>query len=106
MNIQDLKQLPTRNTDRETGFYQKNNEIVYWNGKELQCEHKKRKTRCKECGGASICEHGSRKSDCVKCGGASICEHGSRRIRCKTCMGSQICEHKKERYRCKICNKN
>ena len=32
-----------------------------------KCEHNKRKSRCKECGGSSICEHNRRRSQCKEC---------------------------------------
>jgi len=68
-----------------------------------KCEHGKRKTICKECGGGSICEHGKQKSVCKECGGGSICEHGRQKSRCKECGGSQICEHEKRKSVCKKC---
>lgn len=69
-----------------------------------KCEHGKRRSTCKECGGASICEHGRQRSLCKECGGASICEHGRRRNRCKECGGSSICEHGRLRSQCKECD--
>ena len=68
-----------------------------------KCEHGKRKSRCKECGGSEICEHGKRKSRCKECGGSEICEHGKRKSRCKECGGSEICEHGKQKSTCKEC---
>jgi hypothetical protein len=68
-----------------------------------KCEHDKIRSRCKDCGGASICEHGKRRSQCKDCGGSSICEHGKRRSLCKDCGGSSICEHGKQRNQCKDC---
>ena len=68
-----------------------------------KCEHNRRKSSCKECGGSDICEHNKRKSVCKECGGASICEHKKRKSRCKECGGSEICEHNKTKYRCKEC---
>ena len=53
------------------------------------CEHGRRRSKCKECGGASICEHGRGAHECKECGGASICEHGRQRSQCKECGGSQ-----------------
>ena len=47
------------------------------------CEHGRRRSDCKECGGSQICEHGRQRSLCKECGGASICEHGRRRSRRK-----------------------
>ena len=34
------------------------------------CEHGRRRSRCKECGGSGICEHGRQRSKCKECGGA------------------------------------
>ena len=67
------------------------------------CPHGKWRSRCKECGGASICEHGRRRSRCKECGGGSICEHGRQRSLCKECGGGSICEHGRIRSRCKEC---
>jgi len=67
------------------------------------CEHGRQKYVCKECGGSSICEHNRIKSHCKECGGTSICEHGKRKPDCKECGGSQICEHGKRKSRCKEC---
>ena len=67
------------------------------------CEHGRRRSQCKECGGASICEHGRQRSNCKECGGVSICEHGRRRSQCKECGGASICEHGRERSKCKEC---
>ena len=36
-----------------------------------KCVHGRRRSYCKECGGASICEHGRRRSQCKECGGGS-----------------------------------
>ena len=69
------------------------------------CPHGKQRSKCKECGGASICEHGRRRSQCKECGGSQICEHGRQRDYCKECGGSQICEHGRQRYSCKECKK-
>ena len=57
-----------------------------------KCEHNRRKSRCKECGGSAICEHNRRKSTCKECGGASICEHNREKTRCKECGGSALCK--------------
>jgi len=67
------------------------------------CQHNRRRSQCKDCGGASICEHNRQRSYCKECGGASICEHNKIRSRCKLCKGSQICEHNKRRSYCKDC---
>lgn len=39
-----------------------------------KCEHNRRKSTCKECGGASICEHGKLKSYCKICDGKYLCK--------------------------------
>ena len=69
----------------------------------LLCEHNKRKSRCKECGGSQICEHNKHKSHCKECGGSQICEHNKYKTQCKECKGSQICEHNKHKSQCKEC---
>ena len=67
------------------------------------CEHGvKPRSACKVC---SACPHGRRRSVCKECGGASFCEHGRQRSQCKECGGSQICEHGRIRSRCKECKK-
>jgi len=73
-------------------------------GDHPKCEHGKRKTRCKLCGGSALCkEHRREKSQCVKCCGIGICEHGIRKIFCLECDGSGICEHSKRKWQCKEC---
>jgi hypothetical protein len=67
------------------------------------CKHDKRKSECKMCGGSQICSHNKRKSRCIECGGASICAHGRQKLQCKECHGSQICEHEKQKSLCKEC---
>ena len=67
------------------------------------CEHGRRRSECKECGGSSICEHGRRRKQCKECGGSQICEHGRQRNTCKECGGGSICEHGRRRYYCKEC---
>ena len=71
-----------------------------------KCEHNRRKSRCKKCGGSSICEHEKLKSRCKNCGGSEICEHGRRISICIECNGSEICEHKRRKSTCKECNGN
>jgi hypothetical protein len=67
------------------------------------CEHGvKYRSNCTVC---RACPHGRRRSQCKECGGASICEHGRIRSTCKECGGSQICEHGHRRHRCKECKK-
>jgi len=67
------------------------------------CEHNKRRTRCRDCHGGSFCEHNKRRYRCKKCGGSSICEHNKERSKCKECGGREICEHDKQRVQCKKC---
>ena len=67
------------------------------------CEHGRRRSQCKECGGSQICEHDRMRAQCKECVGAGICSHGRMRSRCKECGGSQICEHGRRRSRCKEC---
>ena len=66
------------------------------------CEHGvKPRSNCKVC---RACPHGRKRSECKECGGASICEHGRRRDRCKECGGKGICEHGRHRHRCNECD--
>ena len=58
--------------------------------KRTLCEHKRRKSICKECGGSSICQHEREKRRCRECGGASICEHNRERSKCKECKNKKI----------------
>jgi len=68
-----------------------------------KCEHNKRRSTCRECGGSQICEHNKRRSTCRECGGSQICEHNKRRSQCRECGGSQICEHNIIRSTCREC---
>ena len=68
-----------------------------------KCEHGKRKSRCKDCGGKELCEHNREKYRCKDCCGNGICEHKQRKERCKDCGGNELCEHNKEKYYCKDC---
>ena len=68
-----------------------------------KCEHGKRKSHCKECGGSQICQHGRQKSICKECGGNQICKHNKERRYCKDCGGSVFCEHNKAKRYCKDC---
>ena len=72
--------------------------------KKNNCEHNRRRNRCKDCGGSSICEHNRQRSTCKDCGGSSICEHNRRRSNCKDCGGASICEHNRLRSTCKECD--
>jgi hypothetical protein len=68
------------------------------------CKHDRYKSICKECGGGSICPHDRIKSKCRDCGGGSICEHDRRKSECRDCGGGSICEHDRRKSHCKICN--
>lgn len=68
-----------------------------------KCEHDKKKSNCKECGGSQICVHGKIRAYCKDCGGSTYCTHGRIKFSCKECGGSQICEHGKRRSICKEC---
>ena len=59
------------------------------------CEHGRRLTLCKECGGGSICEHGRRRPLCKECNGRQICEHGRVRSKCKECRGSRAAQKRR-----------
>ena len=67
------------------------------------CEHKKERTRCKECRGGSLCEHDKQRSQCRECGGVSLCQHLRIRSVCKECGGKGICEHGRRRSQCRFC---
>ena len=49
------------------------------------CPHQRRRSTCKECGGAGICQHQRIRSRCKECGGAGLCPHQRQRSRCKEC---------------------
>ena len=67
------------------------------------CPHQRKRSECKECGGAGICQHQRRRSQCKECGGASICPHQRIRSTCKECGGASVCQHQRQRSRCKEC---
>jgi hypothetical protein len=67
------------------------------------CQHGKRKSRCKDCGGSEFCEHGKNKHYCKKCGGSVFCDHGKHKRFCKDCDGASMCQHGKHISRCKDC---
>ena len=69
-----------------------------------KCEHRRQRSKCKDCGGDHICEHNKIKSQCLFCGRSQICEHNKRRSTCKDCGGGHICEHKKLRSDCPTCD--
>lgn len=102
-----IKELPDRKANREEDcFYFYKGEKVYWDGKRLKCEHKKRKELCKECGGSGICNHNKQRNQCKECKGRNICEHDRIKSQCKECKGSKICEHDMRKERCRECGGN
>jgi hypothetical protein len=101
--MSDYLELPPKIDRIPDQKYMYKNEIVIWNGKRLLCEHKRRRIRCRDCGGSQICEHNIQRSTCRDCGGSSICEHKRRRSRCRDCGGSSICKHNRIRSRCTDC---
>ena len=42
-------------------------EISKENNIKNKCEHNKRRSQCKDCGGSSICEHSRQKYSCKEC---------------------------------------
>lgn len=80
-------QICTNNKDSASGF----------------CEHGRRRSRCKDCGGTGICKHGRQRYTCKACGGPGICKHGRQRYLCKICGGSGLCEHSRVRSQCVDC---
>jgi hypothetical protein len=72
-----------------------------------KCPHIRQRSKCKQCGGASICEHKHGRSECKQCGGARIGEHNRIRSTCKQCSGSSsICEHNHIKNRRKQCGES
>ena len=37
----------------------------------------------------SICQHARKRSECKECGGGGICQHARIRSRCKTCKADK-----------------
>jgi hypothetical protein len=68
-----------------------------------KCEHGKRKTYCRTCGGSSLCIHDKVKRRCHTCGGSAFCEHGKYKETCRTCGGSAFCIHDKLKANCRTC---
>ena len=66
-------------------FCKKHKEDGMVSNSSLYCEHDRRRSRCKPCGGSSFCEHGRRRSECKPCGGSAFCVHNLERPRCCLC---------------------
>ena len=94
--VEEAPEAPARKEDREVGkLYRvkvhksEKAELRVWRGTKSPawgCEHGRNRSKCKECGGASICEHRRERSQCKECGGSQICIHGKIRNRGR-------CEH-------------
>eukprot|EP00605_Chrysophyceae_sp_TOSAG23-4_P001203 GSChrysophyteH1.ASY1.ANO1.1312.1 assembled CDS len=102
-----LIELPAKR-DRVNGRrYLYKGKVCMWLYGRACCEHGRRKSRCKECGGSGICEHGRlylyKGNVCMWRHGKICCEHGREKYRCKECGGSGICEHGRQKSRCKEC---
>ena len=70
-----------------------------------KCEHDKRKSRCRECGGSEVCKHNKRKSQCYECNGSELCRHKKIKYNCKECdYGVTYCKHEKQKSLCIECN--
>ena len=65
------------------------------------CPHQRKRSACKECGGAGICPHQRRRGRCKECGGAGICQHQRIRSRCKECWGGPL--PARQRSKCMEC---
>ena len=90
MNFISIPDLPRLKKNREKGKqYLKNGKVRIWNGRELYCEHKKRPSQCRKCGGVSLCIHSVQKHFCKLCNGSYMCVHGKETRRCKDC-GDEI----------------
>lgn len=86
------------------------------------CEHKKPKSRCKDCGGKNLCPHNKPKHRCSSCGtgkcihnknksyclecGKGYCIHDIIKSYCTICNEEAICIHDMIKYRCKICSES
>ena len=57
--------------------------------KEGQCEHKRQRSQCKECGGAGVCQQVRRRIRCKECGGEVICQHNRIGSTCRECGGGR-----------------
>ena len=81
-----------------------------------KCEHGRRKTLCRLCGGGSLCEHKVPRTQCRTCEGTSsrppegdrtplrgYCIHYKQKSQCRMCGGGSICPHDKVRSYCVLC---
>ena len=89
--VPELKILPKICDRTKNTFYIYQDEVRFWNGEKLLCEHNKIKQTCRECGGSQICKHNKWKAVCRECGGSLICKHNKLKYNCNQCNGSQLC---------------
>lgn len=107
----NLEKLPTfaKNRKKDTMYVLKD-ELMFWDGKTLKCQHKKRKLDCVLCMTSQICWHLRRRKDCKECKGNQRCEeHNAIKAYCIECAKkgiecSQICmKHLCIKSQCKEC---
>jgi len=72
-------------------------------GRHKICEHHRRRSVCRDCGGKGLCVHDKQKHTCKQCNGASLCLHGRQTSKCVECQGTGVCDHGVQRYRCSQC---
>ena len=86
-----------KNRENDTFYKNKSSEIIFWNGIEILCRHKKRKTRCIDCGGSGICQHGNFKSLCLEYIPSGFCGHVKRNSLCTDCGAGEFANIVNER---------
>ena len=71
------------------------------------CEHKRQRSRCRECGGVGICPHGREFRRCKDCKGPGLCKHLREKKSCKECYAGQTlpgnCQHNRRKSLCREC---
>jgi len=83
--------LPKRLSDRVIGMkYLYRGKPIYWSGKYILCEHKKRRTQCRGCNSSCICSHGKR--ICSICHPKRALAHT---MRCRTTYFTKNYNHKR-----------
>ena len=51
-----MEELPPKKDRIKGQSYLYQGIVRIWDGKELKCEHNRRRIQCKECGGSSLCK--------------------------------------------------
>ena len=92
--------MPHKDKEKAKEYYR---QYYFKNKEKNNCVHKKRKSRCVDCGGSEICIHKKLRYMCVDCEGSQICIHKKYRSRCVDCEGGSLCIHKKSRSKCIDC---